>query len=251
MSLHDSGEPINDEESRQQQTHLLLMAIDAFTRSESWVEAKHVVEQHSELLTDEAAALLDALISRQEDQRAIDILLDHRRLLTHCRDVGIDAAFADRIAGRNLTPPGIDPTLWMRVQRADSYQTLLSLVFEHPELMPVIKNQVAQVLGRSQMAVVNAIEAFLRVASWDEARLVIERYPELLSLDADIWLMQYADFMKAQGDASIAEIVCNRRWLLARCRLHGIAHVFQKPEEAVDGVRLEMSPELMMRILSS
>ncbi len=251
MSLHDSAETINDEESRKQQTRLLLKAIDAFTRSESWVEAKRIVEQHSELLTDEAEALLDVLISRQDDQRAVDILLEHRRLLTHCRDVGIDAAFADRIAGKNLTPPGIDPTLWMSVQRADSYQALLALVFEHPELMPAIKNQVAQVLGRSQMAVVNAIEAFLRVASWDEARSVIERYPELLSIDTDIWLTQYADFMKAQGNANIAEIVGNRRWLLARCRVYGVAQVFRAPGESLDGVRLEMSPESLMRILSS
>ncbi|MBN2006174.1 MAG: hypothetical protein JXA21_22650 [Anaerolineae bacterium] len=248
MNPHDPTETI-DEESRLQ-THLLLKAIDAFTRSESWIEAKQVVEQHRELLTDEAEALLDVLIARQSDQRAVNILLEHRQLLTHCRDVGIDAAFADRIAGRNLAPPGIDPTLWLSVQRAESYQALLALVFEHPELMPVIKEQVARVLGSSQMAIVNAIEVFLRVSSWDEAQVAIEQHPELLTMDADIWLLQYADFMRAQGNADIAEIVGNRRWLLARCRLYGVSQVFQR-NEAIDGVRLNMSPELMTRILST
>ncbi len=251
MSLHDSAKNVNDEESQRKQTHLLLKAIDAFTRSESWVEAKRVVEQHSELLTDDAAALLDVLIARQKDQRAIDILLEHRQLLSHCRDVGIEAAFADRISGRPSSPPGIDPALWLSVQQADSYQALLALVFEHPELMPIIKEQVARVLGRSQMAIVNAIEGFLRATSWDEARSVIEQHPELLSLDADIWLMQYADFMKAQGNDSISEIVGNRRWLLARCRVYGVAQVFRNSAETLDGIRLDMSPDVLAQILSS
>ena len=96
------------------------------------------------------------------------------------------------------------------------------------------------------MSVINAIEAFLEANTWDAAYDVIVKYPLLMSLDADIWLMQYAEFVASQGDTQIANIVSNRRWLLARCRTYGTDAVFKRNGGSVDGTQMEISPELLM-----
>ncbi|HNT74531.1 MAG TPA: hypothetical protein PKH77_05890 [Anaerolineae bacterium] len=234
-----------------QQKRMLLQALDAFTRSESWDAAKQVVIEHRELLSEEADAILAALIARQKDKRAIEILQDHRRVLARCRLEGVDAAFADRIAGESLAPADMDPVLWMRLQTADSYDTLLRLLFEYPELLDLVKRRMTQVLGEAQMRVINAIEIFLAADSWDAARLAVETYPELLSLDADIWLGQYASFVATRGDWNIVEILAERRWLLARCRMAGVDATFRGRNSPGDGTRLDMAPEMMARLLSA
>lgn len=238
-----------NKEISHQQKRMLLQALDAFTRSESWDAAKQVVIEHHELLSEEADAILAALIARQKDKRAIEILQDHRRVLARCRIEGVEAAFAERIAGEMPPPADVDPVLWMRLQTADSYDALLRLLFEYPELLDLVKRRMAQVLGDGQMRVINAIEVFLAADSWEAARVIVETHPELLSLDADIWLSQYATFVAARGDWNIVEILAERRWLLARCRMGGIEAAFRGRNAPLDGTRLEMAPDMLAQLL--
>ena len=229
---------------------VLLEALDEFTRSSSWGEAKQVVIQRWELLTEAADFLISSLIARQSDDRAIEILQDHRRVLRRCRAEGVEAAFAERIAREGLPSEDMDPVLWMRLQMADSYEALMQLLFDHPELMDFIKRRIAEVLGGAQMDTINALEAYLNADSWSLAQVVIQKYPELLGLDADIWLTQYSEFVAEQGELELVEILSERRWLLAQCRMLGVDAAFKgRATTPSDGVQMQMSPDMMAQLM--
>lgn len=249
MKHTNSSDSEDTEEFNREKMHFLLQALDEFTRSETWDEAKQVVEAHHELLTEEADALLAALIARQKDQQAVQILQEHRHILVRCRNEGIDAAFSERVPVDEFSQLDVDPVLWMRLQSANSYDALMHLLFEYPELMSAIKKRMAQVLGAAEIRIVNAIEAFLNADSWFAVKVVIQSHPELLGLDADIWLAQYAAFVEAQGDVEIAAILAERRWLLTRCRLESVDVVFRERLMPPDGVRREMPAETMSQHL--
>ncbi len=77
----------------------LLEVVKSFTTARTWDEARRIVESHPELLTDEADALLEALIEAARTQGnagAVRGLEEHRALLRRCREVGITQAFAER-----------------------------------------------------------------------------------------------------------------------------------------------------------
>ncbi len=73
----------------------LLQTLLAFIRAETWTESQRIVEQHPELLTDAADALLEQLAAAQEDENARRAVEQHRALLRRCRADGIEAAFAE------------------------------------------------------------------------------------------------------------------------------------------------------------
>jgi hypothetical protein len=203
----------------------LLEALDAFTSAASWRQAKHVVEMHPELLSEKVDALLHALIKRQKDRRIVRALRAHREMLARCRAEGIEAAFADYVADEAqdwLVAPDPD-----RASDADTYDVLTSLIAEHPEVLPVLRHRLREVLDPQEMALINAIEAFLTADTWHQAKQRVRAHPELLTLDADIWLMQYGAFIEARGDVEVAGLLADRRWLLARCRAVGIDRAFQ------------------------
>ncbi len=74
----------------------LRQAILAFLQARTWSESRRVVEEHPELLSDEADALLGQLIAAQEDANARRYLEEHRALLRRCREVGIESAFREK-----------------------------------------------------------------------------------------------------------------------------------------------------------
>lgn len=201
----------------------LLEALDAFTSAASWRQAKRVVEMHPELLSEKVDALLRALIARQKDRRIIRALRAHREMLARCRSEGIEAAFADYLAD--------EAAGWEADHEAqstsDTYDVLSTLIAEHPEVLPVLRHRLQEVLDPQEMALINAIEAFLTVDTWYEAKRLVLAHPELLSLNADIWLMQYGAFIEARGDLEVAALLADRRWLLARCRTEGVDAAFR------------------------
>ena len=84
-------------EAAQQAMPPLLQTIQEFIRAESWAESQRILEQHPELLSDQADALLGQLLDAaraQNDEGAERILGEHRTLLRRCREVGIAQAFA-------------------------------------------------------------------------------------------------------------------------------------------------------------
>ena len=80
----------------------LLQTIAAFINAKTWSESQRLVEQHPELLSDQADALLGQLVEAaqaQSDENARRTFEQHRALLRRCREVGVEKAFAA------LTPP--------------------------------------------------------------------------------------------------------------------------------------------------
>ncbi|SNB67692.1 hypothetical protein SAMN02746019_00013820, partial [Thermoflexus hugenholtzii JAD2] len=74
----------------------LRQAILAFLQARTWSESRRVVEEHPELLSDEADALLGQLIAAQEDANARRYLEERRALLRRCREVGVERAFREK-----------------------------------------------------------------------------------------------------------------------------------------------------------
>jgi len=220
---------------------IALDALEAYVTSNSWAEAKRVVETYRDiLLTDMIDDVLVTLITQYENADVIRMLTHYRKVLVHCRVAGVDVAFAELLTERETCPPGVDLTLWRRVLLADSYAETMDLLAEHPELIPHIRRRIARTMNHSQRVLLYALEALLDTDSWDGVKEIIERNPALLGLDADIWLSQYADSLVRQGEVDAAAIVTARRWLLADCRIAGIGATFSEGLLVWDGVRVEV-----------
>ena len=81
----------------------LLNALQAFITADTWAGSRRVVEEHPELLTDEADALMGQLIEgvlAQGNTDAARVFEEHRALLHRCREVGLEAAFAEKTGAR-------------------------------------------------------------------------------------------------------------------------------------------------------
>ena len=78
----------------------LLETLQAFFQADTWNESQRIVEQHPELLDEEADKLLTQLIQaakNQGDQNAVDLFQEHQELLRACRVKGISQAFAEKM----------------------------------------------------------------------------------------------------------------------------------------------------------
>ncbi|HOU12679.1 MAG TPA: hypothetical protein PKZ84_06150 [Anaerolineae bacterium] len=217
----------------------VLDALEDFVAAESWADAKRVVETHQdELLTDAADDVLVTLMSRYKDAEVVRVLLQHRQVLMRCRVAGIDEAFAELVMPDDACPPGVDPALWQRVLQIDTGAALLDFLAEHPDLILHVQHRVMQVLDRDAIMLLEGLLALLGAATWGAAREIIEAVPALLSLEADIWLAQYAEALARQGDVEAVAVVVMRRWLLARCRMSGVDAAFLGWRALNDGVRI-------------
>jgi hypothetical protein len=77
----------------------LFDIIQAFIQADTWAASQRVIEAHPELLSDEADQLLSQLVTvarQQGDGQAEGAFTEHRQLLARCRQVGVEAAFAER-----------------------------------------------------------------------------------------------------------------------------------------------------------
>jgi len=90
-----------EEVTRQAMTDAsLLQNLQEFVQAGTWLESQHIIEQHPELLGDEAGLLLDQLLETArelDNENAVYFLEEHRDLLQRCRDVGVELAFAEQI----------------------------------------------------------------------------------------------------------------------------------------------------------
>ncbi len=78
----------------------LLPLLQSFINARTWAESRRIVEQHPELLGDDADALLGGLLDTargQGDEDAARVLEEHRALLRRCREAGIPRAFAEKM----------------------------------------------------------------------------------------------------------------------------------------------------------
>ena len=77
----------------------LFDLMQAFIQADTWATSQRIIEAHPELLSEEADQLLSQLaaVARQQgDAQAEGAFTEHRQLLAHCRQVGVEAAFAAR-----------------------------------------------------------------------------------------------------------------------------------------------------------
>jgi len=94
----------------------LLEIIQVFVRAEMWATSQIILEQHPELLTEDADYLIGQLIETQENEADRWLIEEHRKLLQQCRQKGIANAFRERIAGGIPTAP---PQFWGLMQQAE------------------------------------------------------------------------------------------------------------------------------------
>lgn len=120
-------------ESREIATLLL-----EFVTARSWPASKRVLRAHEDtLLSDQADLALGVFIDRAEStgDDAADVLRRHRKLLRRCREIGIDAAFAEIDGSR----PEDDETSPIQLVRqfatAPTTQEAVDLIRAHPELV--------------------------------------------------------------------------------------------------------------------
>jgi len=77
----------------------LLETVQQFVQARSWGDSRRVVEQHPELLGEETDDLLSRLLQGARDAGeglVVQVIEEHRALLHRCREVGVEAAFAEK-----------------------------------------------------------------------------------------------------------------------------------------------------------
>ncbi|NPA06134.1 MAG: hypothetical protein GXO54_01880, partial [Chloroflexi bacterium] len=76
----------------------LESALTAFLQAETWTESLRVLEEHPEMLSDQALGLLERLVAEAHDQGQKEVaryLEEHLRLLRHAAQVGVEQAVAE------------------------------------------------------------------------------------------------------------------------------------------------------------
>ena len=76
----------------------LFDIIQALIQADTWAASQRIIEAHPELLSDEADQLLGQLVAiarQQDDAQAEGAFTEYRQLLARCRQMGVEAAFAE------------------------------------------------------------------------------------------------------------------------------------------------------------
>jgi len=103
----------------------------------SWEEAHRLVCAHPKLLSAQAISML-ALLSAGHPDIQEAIFLPHSDLLVRCRDVGVEQAFAEKLAPLQVVSPRLMEE-FRKALMADDKAALVELVRDHPELRPAWK----------------------------------------------------------------------------------------------------------------
>jgi len=75
----------------------LAEVLERFMSAQTPADGRQILEQHPELLGEDASFVLDRLLEAlraQGNTEALFVLQERRALLQRCREVGIDAAFS-------------------------------------------------------------------------------------------------------------------------------------------------------------
>jgi CHAT domain-containing protein/tetratricopeptide (TPR) repeat protein len=183
----------------------LLALLQQFINAPSWDASRRIVEQHPELLTEEADALLARVLEAyRNDPRAQRLLNEHRDLLRRCREDGIEAAFAGRETG------DADPEAALRA--------ILEQAESDPEARAALEALQHQA---AQHPLMQAIEALIEADSPAEVLDAMQAHPILLSDEADAGLRQFIENAEQMGRAGLAHHVEERYQLLQQLREQG------------------------------
>ena len=83
--------------SRSANPEQLATTLNSFMLASTWEESQKVVEEHPELLSEEADSLLGGLAQAVEDVNVRTMVMKYQTLLRRCREVGIPRAFAEQV----------------------------------------------------------------------------------------------------------------------------------------------------------
>ena len=73
----------------------ILQTLVALIQAPTLTEAQHILEKHPEILSEEADAILEALIETQQDEKVRKLIEQQRKLLANCRQEGIIETFTE------------------------------------------------------------------------------------------------------------------------------------------------------------
>ena len=134
---------------------MLVEPLQAFVTSDHWLAAREVVEEHPELLSAEADALLAQWVAEAEaqgDAEAVQHFQLFRERLARARQEGLDAIVPPMSAEKlsmmeelAALPEDVRNLFLSLVQNTSSAEELQAALEKHPELLPVL----SQVMGQS------------------------------------------------------------------------------------------------------
>jgi tetratricopeptide (TPR) repeat protein len=114
-----------------------------WVQTPTWSDSQAYLENHLELLADEAEQVLVRLSEVQDDEGARRTLVEHLALLRRCRSEGIEAAFAEKTSGE-LPPelrravealgPELGQQLLEIIERVSSQEEFEAELEKHPQL---------------------------------------------------------------------------------------------------------------------
>lgn len=165
----------------------LAEALEQYVNTEDWEEARRVVQEKQELLTDEALARLTESIDdyrRANRNEVADYLQEHLTVLQRSREIGIDQAFSEVNARareametrrrqldalRPESPNPVQAAVWQLLD-AESPEDVDAVLSAHPEL------------AESQEAL-NYLDDIMRQAAeegYSETMRLLREYHQLL-----------------------------------------------------------------------
>jgi hypothetical protein len=119
MAADNSASPGGDLNSLSPQIEALLDKVLSFVNAPNWNESRSILENNSDLLTNEALGALSVLIDlygQKGEREVVSTLRLHQDLLALCREVGIDEAFKRlRESGGRLNNLS-EPKLWFIIR---------------------------------------------------------------------------------------------------------------------------------------
>lgn len=202
----------------------LAQALEQFVNSEDWDEARQVVEENPDLLSDAASQLLSENIndyrSTERDDVA-DYLEEHRAILERSRQIGIPGAFEeaevharetlearrrqmDALRPAQTTP--LQAAAWQLLD-ADSPEKVDQILSAHPELT---RDQAA-------LEYLDNLSQQAKDAKYDEALKYLNEYHELLRTFYELPPLMRAlqEFMSAPTWGESGEILKNNPELMS------------------------------------
>ncbi len=229
-----------------------------FLAVETWDEAKDLVREHPELLSEDVDRTFALLIKLARAEGDEDVLWDyevHRSVLQRCREVGVDAAFDELFAAGialDFDDAGLmdnlsdeEAAFWEALRSlpyeqrmavdeiarsSSSAEEFAARMIEQPALGMAIMKELARVTGDEKqlrkLEVVEVVDRFVETETWPEARRLVEAHPELLSDEADEVLTEMIAFAMESGDREGRSVLREHRSVLRRSRKVGVRRAF-------------------------
>ncbi|HOG46208.1 MAG TPA: tetratricopeptide repeat protein, partial [Anaerolineae bacterium] len=203
----------------------IIEVIRAFIDAPNWLASRRIAEEHPELLTDEADEALQALLAIAQvlDADATKVLEEHRALLQRCREVGIRAAFAEKLklppglAGLvDLTEPDLESpdALGRAVAAAMSRQDDPGAAWA--QMLDLMDDDDDRIAGlKDRLRRTRALQAAIGAGSPPELARVLREHPELNEPETMRILDELIAEAQSQGESRIADHMVRFRALLA------------------------------------